>query len=342
MASTIKTRTWIQVGQYLAFLGLGLWIIYRMFHQMSPSDRQDMREAIEQTRLIYLIPIFIAGFLSHFVRALRWNLLLHPLQIRPRLANTTFAVLIGYLVNLLVPRMGEIAKCTVLARYEKVPADKMVGTIVAERGFDMVCLVAIILLALALQAGIIGQFALEIFQELASRKWALLAAASALGFLILFALFLIRRRSGGRIARFILGMLSGIGALFRMKTRGAFLLYSALIWLLYLSQVYLGFLALPSTDHLGILPALVVLLFGSVGMILTPGGLGAYPALIAEILLYYGISSPEGKAFGWVSWSVQTGIVLLLGLASLLILPVYNRNRNHKTNSNESSGMGEG
>ncbi len=332
MAKAIKTRTLIQWTQYLIFLGLGMWIIYRMFHQMSPSDRREMVDAIQQTRLIYLVPILIAGFLSHFFRALRWNLLLHPLNIRPRITNTTLAVLIGYLVNLILPRMGEIAKCTVLARYEKVPADKMVGTIVAERGFDLVCLILISFLALVFQAQIIGQFALEIFQELSSKKWALLAALPALGFLSFLAIFLIRKQSGGRIARFILGMVSGIGALFRMKTRGPFLLYSALIWLMYLSQVYLGFLALPPTDHLSGMAALVVLIFGSVGMILTPGGLGAYPALIAEILLYYGIAGPEGKAFGWVSWSVQTGIVILLGMASLVALPLYNRkyNENNK------------
>lgn len=341
MASALKRRTLINLVQSLFFLGLGIWIIYRMFYLMSPGDRQDMVDSIRQTRLTYLIPILIAGFLSHFFRAARWNLLLRPLDIHPRLTNTTLAVLIGYLVNLILPRMGEIAKCTVLARYERVPADKMVGTIVAERAFDLVSLLFICLLALALQAAVIGEFALEILGALASRKWILLAGISLLGFLIVLAIFLVRRKAGGRIAQFLLGILTGIGALFRMKTRGPFLLYSVLIWAMYLSQVYLGFLALPPTDHLNVLAALVVLIFGSLGMILTPGGLGAYPALIAEILIYYGISGPDGKAFGWVSWSVQTGIVILLGLAAFLALPLYNRYLHQKKQAYGNDRLGE-
>jgi hypothetical protein len=96
---------------------------------------------------------------------------------------------------------------------------------------------------------------------------------------------------------------------------------------MYLLLVVLGFLALPATDHLGILAALVVLVFGSLGMITTQGGIGAYTYLVAKILLFYDISEAEGQAFGWVSWLAQTLIVLVLGTAALIILPIYNRDR---------------
>src|SRR5690348_15598721 len=119
----MNKRTLITVAQYLVFLGLGIGIIYYMFHSMSADDKDKMIASIKQTRLIFLVPVIIGGFFSHFFRALRWKLLLKPLQIFPGTVNTTLSVLIGYLVNLLVPRMGEVAKCTVLARYEKVPAD---------------------------------------------------------------------------------------------------------------------------------------------------------------------------------------------------------------------------
>ena len=98
---------------------------------------------------------------------------------------------------------------------------------------------------------------------------------------------------------------------------------------MYYLQVLLGFWSLPATDHLGMLVGLVVLVFGSVGMIATPGGIGAYPALVALILVRYGLSTGDGQALGWVAWSAQTLILLVLGLAALIVLPIYNRKKRH-------------
>jgi len=325
----MKKRTLITIAQYVIFLGLGIFIIYRMFDQMSPQDKADMMDSIKKTRLWVLIPVLFAGFFSHLFRALRWKLLLKPLHIHPRTTNITLSVLIGYLVNLLLPRMGEVAKCTVLARYEHVPADKMVGTIVAERAFDVLCLVIVTITAFILQASVIGDYAAQMFAQLASKRVLLFGVVTGLAFLILFLVFLVRRDKHSKVGQFILGMKDGIAAIFKLKDRTAFIVYTICIWLLYWSQVVLGFWAMPGTDDLSLLAALVVLIFGSIGMIVTPGGLGAYPALIAQILVFYGISDADGKAFGWVSWVAQTGIVLILGIIAVILLPLYNRNTHH-------------
>jgi uncharacterized protein (TIRG00374 family) len=323
----MKKRTLLTIAQYVIFLGLGILIIYRMTTGMSEQDKADMMESIRQTKLWLLIPVLIAGFLSHWLRALRWKLLLKPLDIHPSTTNTTLSVLIGYLVNLLLPRMGEVAKCTVLARYEHVPADKMVGTILAERAFDVFCLVLVTLAAFALQADVIGDYASSIFGKLAAKRVFFIGALTAFAFLILFLIFLVRRHKQSKIVQFIIGMKDGVSSILKMKDRGRFLFYTICIWTLYWSQVLLGFLSIPATEHLTLLAGLVVLIFGSIGMIVTPGGLGAYPALIAEILFFYGIDDADGKAFGWVSWAAQTGIVLILGVIALIILPLYNRNK---------------
>jgi uncharacterized protein (TIRG00374 family) len=323
----MKKRTLLTIAQYVIFLGLGILIIYRMTTGMSEQDKADMMESIRQTKLWLLAPVLVAGFLSHWLRALRWKLLLKPLDIHPSTTNTTLSVLIGYLVNLLLPRMGEVAKCTVLARYEHVPADKMVGTILAERAFDVFCLVLVTLAAFALQADVIGDYASSIFGKLAAKRVFFIGALTAFAFLILFLIFLVRRHKQSKIVQFIIGMKDGVSSILKMKDRGRFLFYTICIWTLYWSQVILGFWSIPATEHLGMLSGLVVLIFGSVGMIVTPGGLGAYPALIAEILFFYGIDDADGKAFGWVSWAAQTGIVLILGVIALIILPLYNRNK---------------
>jgi uncharacterized protein (TIRG00374 family) len=325
----MKKRTLITALQYVIFLGLGIFIIYRMFDQMSAQDKADMMISIRQTRLWVLAPVLVLGFFSHFFRALRWKLLLKPLHIEPRTTNVTLAVLLGYLVNLLLPRMGEVAKCTVLARYEHVPADKMVGTIVAERAFDVVCLLLVTILAFVLQAAVIGDYATAMFAQLAEKRVLFFGALTGLAALILFLVFLARRDKHSKVGVFILGMKDGIAAIFKLKERKEFLVYTLCIWLLYWSQVVLGFWAMPGTDDLSLLAALVVLIFGSIGMIVTPGGLGAYPALIAQILVFYNIDDADGKAFGWVSWLAQTGIVLILGIGSLILLPFYNRSNEH-------------
>lgn len=325
----MKKRALITVLQYIVFLGLGIGIIYYMFHSMSADDKAKMIASVKQTRLILLVPVLIAGFLSHFFRALRWKLLLKPLNIFPGTTNTTLSVLIGYLVNLLVPRMGEVAKCTVLARYEHVPADKMVGTIVAERAFDVVSLAVITITAFALQADVIGAYVESNFGAFAVKRTFFIGAFTGLIFLILFMVFLYRRNKESKIAKFIKGMADGVSSIFRMRQRGKFLLYTLVIWGLYWFMVLLGFWSLPGTDHLGPLAALVVLVFGSVGMIVTPGGLGAYPILVAQILLCYSISVSDGNALGWVSWLGQTCVIIVLGLLSLIILPIYNRNKNN-------------
>lgn len=321
----MKKTTLITIVQYVIFLGLGIWLIIHMANQMSPQDKRDMFEAIGRVRIWWLAPIFVAGFLSHWFRALRWKLLLKPLDIRPTTANLTLSVLIGYLVNLLVPRMGEVAKCTVLAKYEKVPANKMIGTIVAERTFDVFTLGIVTLLAVASQAGIIGEYASGIFKTIAAKSTLVFAALLCLIVFIVFLVFIYRRFRESKVGKFIKGMADGVKSIFILKERGKFFMLTILIWVMYWSQVYMGFLALPPTQHLSGLVALVLLVFGSLGMIATPGGIGAYPLLLSEILLIYDISRPNGNAFGWMSWSVQTGIVIVLGVISLIILPIYNR-----------------
>ncbi len=142
------------VLQLTLFTALGGGVIWYMFAQMTADQRAQMTASIQHLRIGLLVPFVLITILSHWARARRWQLLLHPLGIRPTTINTLFSVLIGYLVNLVPPRAGEVAKCTVLARYEKVPADRMVGTIVAERAWDVVCLIIVIFGGLAWQASV--------------------------------------------------------------------------------------------------------------------------------------------------------------------------------------------
>jgi len=325
--------------QLLVFVGLGVWIIFYMSSQMTELEKAEMVASIKTTRVWLFLPVLIIGILSHYFRALRWKLMLEPMGIRPSTLITTMAVLVGYFANLLLPRMGEVAKCTVLAKNENVPADKMVGTIVAERLFDVLCLGAVVLITLFLEGHIIGDFAKEKLGHIADSKNTILAIGG-MGVLLLIALALfVRKFQDNKISKVLKGIGEGISSILILNKKGLFFLYSFLIWFMYLLQVQIGFWSLPSTEHLGLSVALSVLVFGSIGMIATQGGIGAYTYLIAQILVFYDISKPDGTAFGWVSWLVQSGIVFVLGLASLILIPLIKKRRNGKISLDQKQDL---
>jgi hypothetical protein len=324
-------KTLLTLLQYVVFLGLGIWIVYHMLHQLKPQEMQDLKAAIESIDPWYLIPIGIAGFLSHFFRALRWRYLLETVDMRPTVLNTAMAVMIGYITNLALPRAGEVAKCTVLAKYEKMPAHKMIGTIVAERAFDILCLLIIALGAFLLQFGKINDYVggrmHRLIEKIQTHHTALILSLLGLVVFIVASVVIYRRSQETKFGRFMKEMNHGILSILHMKKRMQFIGYTVLIWLMYVMQIYIGLKSLPATNQLSPLAALVVLVYGSVGMIVTPGGIGLYPFLVAQILGVYMITDVPAQAFGWIAWSVQTGIIIILGVISLLFIHTYNKRR---------------
>lgn len=332
----MKKKTAFLLLQYAIFFGLGFALIYWQYAKLNAQDISDLQASLHQVaeRWWIIIPIVIIGFLSHFFRALRWRLLLEPLQLRPTIVNAAGAVFIGYLTNLLLPRMGEIAKCTVVAKYEDEPADKIIGTIVAERAFDLICLLLITLLTFAVQSTLVADYLHYLTSKMDAKavtRSVLLGIVGLVAFILLLV-FIYKKNKSGKVGQFIKGMAEGLNAILQMKKRTLFVAYTLLIWGAYLSLIYIGFWALPATEHLGIGAALSVLVFGSLGMIVTPGGLGAYPQAIQMVLaMLYAVKSSFGLAFGWISWLAQTLIIILFGLISFLILPLYNKNRDGQT-----------
>ena len=319
-------KTVFTILQVVIFTALAVFLIVWQMREMTDTERAEMFASIESVRPWFLVPVVIVGFCSHFFRALRWKLLLEPLDIRPTNANTFFAVMIGYLVNTVLPRFGEVAKCTVLAKYEKVPADKMVGTIVAERAWDLVCLLVIIFISIVFQVSLIGEYALSLWNKLQSGTGhTLLYITIAVTTILVLIILFYQRIKRTKVGRAIKGIGDGVKSIMKMKRRWLFLGYTFVIWGSYLFMILLGMWGMPATDDLGPLAAITILAFGSISIIITPGGIGAYPPIVGAILMLYGIKMVEGNAFGWVAWSAQTAVIILFGIISLILLPLYNR-----------------
>ena len=212
----------------------------------------------------------------------------------------------------------------------------MIGTIVAERAFDIVCLLLIALLAYVLQAHQINAYLTDNPKMLSGdierhRKVLLISLAAVVALIVGITLFY-RRHRDNKVGRFMKEMSHGIMSIIHMKKRWEFLGYTVLIWMMYVTQIFIGLKSLPDTHHLSMLAALVVLVYGSVGMILTQGGIGLYTFLVAQILnTIYIIPKVPAQAFGWIAWAVQTGIIIVIGVASLLLIHPYNRRRDATT-----------
>lgn len=325
----MKKKTGLLLLQYIIFFGLSFALIYWQYTKLTDKNITELKEALIQVkeRSWIIIPIIIIGFFSHFFRAMRWRIMLESLNIKPSVFNITAAVFIGYLTNLLIPRMGEVAKCTVLARYEEEPADKLIGTIVAERAFDMICLLLISVLTFLVQADIIGNYLSTLKAQMAGKNLPLMLTIGIGGLALFIALlvWIYKRNKNNKTGGFIKGMGEGLVVILKMKKRMQFLAYTVLIWCGYLSLIYIGFWALPATENLSWGAALSILVFGSIAMIITPGGLGAYPPIVKAVLaMLYAVKDSFGLAFGWIAWLVQTFIIIIFGLLSLLILPIYN------------------
>jgi len=263
---------------------------------------------------------------------------MEPLGYKPSTFNTFAAVMIGYLVNMGVPRLGEVMKCTILARYEKIRADKLVGTIVLERTFDLVCLIVVFIFSFILQRDVILEYiqtqVIVLFKDNTghlSIKKLLITAGIFIVFILL--VYIMLKRFGhidavGKIKNVLRNIWHGLSSIRFIKHKGAFIFHTILIWSLYLASTTLGLYALKETSHLGIGAGLTTLSVGSIGMIFTPGGIGAYPLLVSELMGLYGLDIDTiGTALGWLLWSAQTAITVVVGIICFALLSAFNKNR---------------
>lgn len=327
-----KKKSFRSIINLIVFLGAGIGLVIWKYNDLSEYDKSEMFKSFQNIQWLWFIPIVIVGFFSHFFRAMRWRQLLEPLDVHPSRTNITLAVLIGYLGNTIIPRFGEVLKCSILARYENVAVDKLVGTIIAERAFDVVCLLLIFALTLSIEFTTILPFAHEnIISRLSTINWwkiLIFLIVSVVVFIIIMKWLLPKLRNS-KVGQFIKGIGDGLKSIFKIKKVGWFIVNSLMIWVCYTTMSYIGFLAIPGLGHLDFMAALSVIAFGSIAMILTPGGIGVYPVIITQLLTLYGISEGLGMAYGWVSWGAQTIVVVILGLLSLILLPIVNRKKQY-------------
>jgi glycosyltransferase 2 family protein len=330
-------KRFITILQYTFFFLLGLLFVWLTLKDVNKSQWLNIKSAVLNARQWVIIPVIFMILLSHFSRAIRWKILMEPLGYHPSTFNTFAAVMIGYLVNAGVPRLGEVVKCTMLSRYENVRADKLVGTIVVERAFDAFCLLLVFIMTMFIEGEVIGEYMLNMargFFEDESGNISTTKILMVIGgiFIIIFLIYHLLKRFGhiDAIAKFknvLYGIWLGLNSFRFIKNKKAFLFHTLFIWAMYLFSTTAGLYALRETDHLGIGVGLATLVIGSVGMIVTPGGIGAYPWLIEKLMGLYQVTEETGKTLGWLLWSAQTIIILLGGVICFALITYYNKKK---------------
>jgi len=332
--------------QYFIFLGGGIFLIWWQFHKMTPNQITKFEFALSNANYILMIPVIFMALASHLSRSLRWRILMAPMGYKPALFNVFGVTMVGYFANSFVPRLGEILKCTMLGKYEKIPVQKLIGTIVIERLFDILCYFIFIIITVLIQYKLVGSFVKDELVALMNHNtglplWARGLLIVVIIFLIILLLrFILKRFAHSklivRLKNFIHGLKEGFSSINKLQKRGWFLFHTLFIWSMYLLQIYVGFFAIHDVAHLGLDAACSVLTLATLAMIVTPGGLGTFPTAIYLVLSLYKIEPSTGEAFGWLMWGATTFIIIFFGLIFLGLLFFFNKNKKEPISTEQS------
>ena len=324
------------VLKFLLFLGIGVALIYLIIRKITPEDWKNIKLAAGNANYFWVGLSMLIGASSHFLRAIRWRMLIEPIDKKPGVVNTFCSVIIGYMANYALPRLGEVSRCGVLSRYEKISFAGLVGTVVVERAIDFLVMflffLVMLLLSFSQVYGIVKTKATTILEG----KWESFKHINPVILIVVIvvlvcgAWFLYKKKDHlfGFAKKFINNFLGGIKSIGNLKRPFLFWVYSIGIWMLYLLMLYVCFFCFGETSHLTLSDALVVLIFATFGVIApVPGGIGAYQWLVISVLTHlYFISPSIAFTLAWILWGSQLILIVLLGLISLLLLPIINKN----------------
>ncbi len=325
-----------KILKYLLFLLLAGVLLYISFKEVHWGDFID---GLKGCNFWWIAVSMFVGFLGFVARALRWRLLLLPLNSKVTFKEAYDGVTVAYITNFAVPRAGEIARCGVVARSGKVTFEGALGTMVLERAFDMICLLLWIVVLLLFKWNEFGGFmSQELYLPLKERFdsnliW-FMAAIVVAGIALCAAAWIYRKRLlqvklFAKIAEILKGLGAGLLAAFRMKHKWMFLLYTAFLWFTYWLTSYTTIQAFPSVGHLTGSDALFLMIVGGLGWVVpVQGGLGAYHFIVSLALAkVYGIVQTTGVIFATISHESQALVMIICGAVSLISLSLAKKSK---------------
>ncbi len=309
--------------KFIIPLSLGVFFIYITIKNTTLEDRLTIFTYIKESNIFYVVLSLIFMFLSHLSRAYRWKYLLEPLGFKSRFINRALSVFICYISNLGIPRSGEILRATSLSNYEKISFEKTLGSIIAERIVDLVILIFIIIISLFFHFDLIIKF---LFQKNINVKYIIAGF-----FVFIISVYIAKKLAVNsknkiiiKIKSIINDFIEGILSLKSIPEKNYFIIHTIFIWLMYIGMFYVIKWSFSETYDLTFIQILPAFIAGSLTITATNGGIGIFPLAVTIMLSAFGISKEAGLAFGWILWSTQTIIIVVLGGLSFFILPLVN------------------
>jgi len=331
-----------KIVQLLLFLGLGAFFIWFSVKDLKPEDVQIIKDSaagiLNSQSMLFIFLSIICGAVAHYFRALRNILMIDPLGYRVRKTTAFYSIMTMYLANLAVPRLGEVLRCTFLQRYDKVPFQKSFGTVVIDRVIDLLIFAVLFVLIIFLNKGLLSELIInkqegitlgfwinEKFAALWAMKIYLLIGTIA-GIIMIFLFLKYLKKTAKskskiieKVKNIIVGLWQGLVSIKDLKHPFLFVVYTIAIWVFYFLGTYLCFNAFDFLQNLGPMPAFVVLVVGAIGFMIAQGGLGAYPLIVAGILVLYNVDYAQGLAAGWIGWVAQTVMILVVGFGVMIL-----------------------
>ena len=302
---------------------LGLAIIYFQYTTLSPQEIENIKLYFRKADYFYiLLSLFVAIF-GFWSRAYRWRYTIEHLGYQSKMSSNFTTVCISYLMNLTIPRSGEVSRAVLIKKHENIPFDKAFGTIVAERIIDSIIFLLVLLIAFILQFNVLIKFLEDKISLFKIIIFVVVFIVTAITTIEIwhYAEWKIIKKLRAKLS----GLVEGLGSVLYMKNKWNFIFHSIFIWFTYLLMFYVTIFALPETSHISFVTVIMGFIFGTLAVGFTSGGLGAYPLSVALILSLYGVSNDIGTAFGWLIWTSQTLLIIILGLLSYLYLALFSK-----------------
>jgi len=321
-----------KTARWLVPLIIAAAILIYMYHDF--DFRTVWQILTEETNVWWLFVSLIPILVSHILRGVRWLLTLEPIGYRPRTINSILSIYVAYASNIVIPRVGEISRCGVLAKYDGIPFSKSLGTLVAERIVDFIIAFSFCSIMLIFQFDKLYAFfdktgtgegdVVQIFKN----PWFYVALALIAGVIVLSWRLIHRskNKTAGSVARTLDNFVEGFVSLKNVKRLWLFVLYTVLIWLCYYLEFYLCFYCFPFTETLGPAAGAVIFAAISVAIIIpTPNGAGPWHFVVITLLGMYGVLEAQAGSFALIVHTFQTVFVLLFGLTAWILLQIINR-----------------
>lgn len=298
-------------------------------------DFKEIQNYFANANYFWVALAAVFGLLAYWFRAVRWNIMFEPMGYRSSVSNSFWSISFGYLMNLTIPRSGELARATALYKVEKIPVENSFGTIVLERIIDLLCMMLFLILTFVLKSDAIQAFWQQAQSGSQSGSSSLLgygiAGIGLLGAILFFSLRkkLEKNAFFAKIYKIVDGLLDGLLSIFKLRKPGVFIFHSLMIWVCYYLAAYLVCFALPETAHFSIADGFFLIVVGTFGMMVpASGGIGAFHfALkigVGALFLSMGKSFEEGAqvglAYAFISHTMQLVIMLVMGLISIPML----------------------